>query len=96
MLDTYKKRRDAIVAGLNSLPGIRCVMPQGAFYAFPNITGTGMTSSEFANFALEKAGVALLPGTNFGEHGEGYARLSYATPVENINEAVERLREALV
>lgn len=95
MNDEYKKRRDAIVKGLNSLPGVSCVTPQGAFYAFPNITGTGMTSEEFAEFALEKAGVALLPGPNFGAQGKGYVRLSYATSIDNINKAIERLNKAL-
>lgn len=95
MILEYKKRRDAIVSGLNSLPGISCVVPQGAFYAFPNITGTGMTSEEFAEFALEKAGVTLLPGTNFGEHGKGYVRLSYATSIDNIKQAIENLKKAL-
>ncbi|OGY50269.1 MAG: hypothetical protein A3J65_04540 [Candidatus Buchananbacteria bacterium RIFCSPHIGHO2_02_FULL_45_11b] len=95
MLAEYKKRRDAIVAGLNSLPGVSCVIPQGAFYAFPNITGTGLTSEEFAEFALENAGLTVLSGTNFGQYGQGYARFSYATSIDNINKAVERLNEAL-
>jgi aspartate/methionine/tyrosine aminotransferase len=92
----YQRRRDVIVAGLNSLPGFRCRTPQGAFYAFPNITATGMTSSDLANIILEEAGVALLPGSSFGEHGEGYLRLSYATSIETIQLGLDRIRAFLV
>ncbi len=95
MVAEYQRRRDVIVDGLNSLPGFTCRKPQGAFYAFPNITGTGMGSSDLANFILEKAGVALLPGKAFGEFGEGYLRLSYATSIENILEGMERIRAVL-
>jgi aspartate/methionine/tyrosine aminotransferase len=79
MVAEYKARRDLLVAGLNNIPGITCLTPGGAFYVVPNITKTGMTSEEFAKFALEKAKVALLPLTNFGPSGEGYVRLCYAT-----------------
>jgi len=95
MMDEFRKRRDAIVSGLNSVNGISCVKPQGAFYAFPNIKETGMTSAEFADFALDKLGIALLAGTGFGPGGEGYIRLSYARSVETINEAIERMKEVL-
>jgi len=95
MMAEYQVRRDAIVDGLNSIPGITCRRPQGAFYVFPNITGTGMKSGELANLILEKAGVALLPGSAFGEYGEGYLRLSYATSVPVIEEGLERIRGAL-
>lgn len=95
MRAAYQQRRDVLVDGLNSIPGIECVKPEGAMYAFPNITGTGMTSDEFAQFALEKAGVALLPGNNFGEHGEGFVRLCYVNTLENIERAVEQLRREL-
>jgi aspartate/methionine/tyrosine aminotransferase len=91
----YQRRRDVIVAGLNALPGVHCQTPQGAFYAFPNIKGTGMTSDALANLILEKAGVALLPGSSFGEHGEGYLRLSYATSVEMIQLGLERILDVL-
>ena len=91
----YEKRRNVIVDGLNSLSGISCQKPQGAFYVFPNIKATGKTSDEFANWVLEKAGVALLPGTSFGEYGEGYLRLSYANSIENIEKAIEKLRVLL-
>jgi aspartate aminotransferase len=91
----YQQRRDVIVAGLNSIPGIRCQVPQGAFYVFPNIKATGMKSGELANFILEEAGVALLPGSSFGEHGEGYLRLSYATSVDTIRLGLERIRAVI-
>ena len=81
--------------GLNTIPGFICQKPRGAFYVFPNITGTGMGSTELANFILEKAGVALLPGTSFGEYGEGYLRLSYANSIENIQKGLERIKSIL-
>jgi aspartate aminotransferase len=96
MRNAYQHRRNLLVEGLNSIPGIDCVKPEGAMYAFPNITGTGMTSDVFAQFALEKAGVALLPGNNFGANGEGYARLCYVNSPENIKRAVEKLRAAIM
>lgn len=91
----YERRRNAIVDGLNSLPGITCQRPQGAFYVFPNIKATGRTSDEFADWALEEAGVALLPGTSFGKFGEGYLRLSYANSIENIERAIGKLAAIL-
>ena len=92
MVTEYQRRRDAIVDGLNALPGFVCQKPQGAFYVFPNITGTGMGSSELANLILEKAGVALLPGNSFGKYGEGYLRISYANSLENIQKGLEKIR----
>jgi aspartate/methionine/tyrosine aminotransferase len=91
----YQRRRDVIVAGLNDLPGFHCKTPQGAFYAFPNIRSTKMNSNELANLLLEKAGVALLPGSSFGELGEGFLRLSYATSMRNIQLGLERIRAVL-
>ena len=88
----YQQRRDRIVGGLNSLPGVSCVKPSGAFYAFPNVTGLGIPSLELARRLLSEAGVACLSGTDFGEHGEGYLRFSYAASLEAIDEAVERIR----
>jgi len=96
MMRTYRKRRDVLVKGLNELPGIKCLKGEGAFYVFPNITGTGMTSDEFAAFALTKAKVALLPGNNFGEYGEGYVRLTCSNNLDNIREAIHRLKGALL
>ena len=95
MRKEYQKRRDLITAGLNSLPGVRCTRPDGAIYAFPNISETGMGSDSFSEFALQEAGVALLPGTNFGPGGEGYVRLSYVNSIENIEAAINRLSAAL-
>jgi len=95
MMDEYKKRRDILVDGLNSILGIRCLKPGGAFYVFPNITGTGLSSEQFADLMLGKAGVALLPGTNFGEAGKGFVRLCYAVSRERIGEGVERIRKTV-
>ena len=91
----YQRRRDVIVEGLNSLPGVSCQLPQGAFYVFPNIAEWGKTSQEAADWILEEAGVALLPGSAFGEYGEGYLRLSYANSVENIERALEMIHTIL-
>ena len=91
----YRRRRDLVVDGLNRLPGIRCQKPLGAFYAFPNIKSHGRSSAEMANFFLEQAGVALLPGSAFGSYGEGYLRLCYANSAENIGKALARMEAAL-
>ena len=95
MMAAFRKRRSVVVDGLNSLPGVTCPTPMGAFYAFPNIRGTGLSSKEFASKALEEAGVALLSGTSFGEYGDGYIRVSFANSEENISEAISRLRKML-
>jgi len=95
MLAEFDVRRGAVVAGLNALPGVSCVMPQGAFYAFPNITGTGMDARSVADRLLTEAGVAVLAGTAFGEFGEGYLRLSYANSLENIEEALGAMGDLL-
>ena len=95
MMEEFTKRRDLIVEGLNSLPGVTCPTPKGAFYAFPNITGTGLSSHEFAEKAMYEAGVALLAGTAFGEFGDGYVRISFANSQENLREAIKRLRTIL-
>jgi aspartate/methionine/tyrosine aminotransferase len=91
MVAEYQRRRNVIVDGLNAIPGFACQKPQGAFYVFPNITGTGMSSTGLANLILEKAGVALLPGSSFGSYGEGYLRLSYANSVESIQKGLEKI-----
>ncbi len=95
MVAAFRERREVIVEGLNRLPGFRCLKPKGAFYAFPNIEGTGMSSRELANYLLEEAGVAVLSGTAFGEYGEGFLRLSFANSIENIQKALERIEKAL-
>ncbi len=95
MTAEYQRRRDAMVDGLNAIPGFLCQKPQGAFYAFPNIKGTGMKSDDLANLILEKAGVALLPGSAFGRYGEGYLRLSYANSIQNIRKGLDRIKDIL-
>ncbi len=91
----FKKRRDAIVAGLNSVPGFKCLVPHGAFYAFPNIQGTGRDSKWLADYLLNEAGVASLSGTSFGSYGDGFLRFSYANSIENIELAMERIRKSV-
>jgi aspartate aminotransferase len=95
MVAEFRRRRDAFCAGLNQLPGFRCAIPGGAFYAFPNITGTGWKSDDLASTLLEKAGVACLSGTSFGVYGEGYLRFSIASSYENLMAAIERIKEFL-
>ncbi len=95
MLAEFRRRRDAVVKGLNALPGVSCVTPRGAFYAFPNVSGTGLGAQSLAEALLDEAGVAVLAGTAFGEHGEGYVRLSYANSLENIEAALASMRELL-
>ncbi len=95
MLAEFRRRRDVIVKGLNQIPGISCLTPEGAFYVFPNITKTGKTSQELADLLLNEAGVATLPGTAFGPAGQGYLRFSYANSVENIQKALEKITEVL-
>jgi aspartate/methionine/tyrosine aminotransferase len=95
MVAAFRQRRDTIVNGLNALPGVRCRTPRGAFYAFPNLTETGVSEGELARRFLDEFGVACLPGTAFGEYGRGYLRFSYATSVANIERALERMAEAL-
>ena len=92
MVAEFRRRRDAIVAGLNSIRGFSCLTPKGAFYVFPNVTRTGMTSVQCSNYLLEKGGIAVLPGTAFGTAGEGYIRFSYATSLEKIQELIEALK----
>ena len=93
--EEFKRRRDLIVSGLRNIPGIRCQKPDGAFYVFPNVKAFGKPVDELADYILEEAGVALLPGTAFGEMGEGYLRLCYATSLTKINEALDRITQAL-
>lgn len=95
MMDEYRARRDLLVNGLNTIPGFSCQMPGGAFYAFCNIRGTDMSSEVIANYLLEDAGVAVLPGTNFGGYGEGYIRLCYASSKSDISEAIARIKASM-
>ncbi len=87
----YQRRRDVLVEGLNAIPGVRCQTPQGAFYTFPNVTAFGRSSDWVADYLLEEAGVAVLPGTAFGVGGEGYLRLCFANSMERIEVALERM-----
>ncbi len=95
MVAEFKRRRDVIVDGLNAIDGITCLRPKGAFYVFPNITGTGLSSKELETRLLDEAGVACLAGTSFGKYGDGYLRFSYANSVENIELALSRIKEFL-
>lgn len=91
MVTEFRQRRDAVVAGLNEIPGITCTMPAGAFYVFPNVSALGAPTGAIADRLLSEAGVALLSGTAFGQAGEGYLRLSYANSLENLQEALRRI-----
>ena len=95
MRNEFDHRRKAVVAGLNRLPGVKAVTPKGAFYAFPNVSRTGWKAKPLASALLEEAGVAVIGGPDFGVHGEGYLRLSYANSLENIERALERMRDFL-
>lgn len=95
MVQAFDDRRRVIVPALNQIPGFRCVNPGGAFYAFPNISGTGMSARDLQDKLLSEAGVATVAGTSFGDFGEGYIRFSYANSVENIERAIEKIKELL-
>jgi aspartate/methionine/tyrosine aminotransferase len=95
MVAEFRRRRDVVVAGLNDIPGVSCLEPQGAFYAFPDITGTGQSAADLQARLLADAGVAALAGTAFGAYGEGFLRFSYANSVENIRLALEAMRAQL-
>ncbi len=95
MLEIFRERRDFIVNGLNEIPGFSCKMPEGAFYAFPNVKKLGVPSKKLADVLLEEAGVACLSGTAFGSWGEGYLRFSYANSQEKIAEALRRIKKTL-
>ena len=90
MVAEFRKRRDAIVDGLNAIEGVSCIKPLGAFYVFPNVTQAPLSCQDLSDYLLEDAGVAVLPGTAFGKYGDGYLRLSYANSLENIEEALAR------
>lgn len=95
MLAEFDRRRKAVVTGLNALPGVSCIVPKGAFYAFPNVSQTGWKAKKLASALLEETGVATIGGPDFGVHGEGYIRLSYANSLENIERALGRMAEFL-
>ena len=96
MVAEFKTRRDVIVNGLNKIPGINCPMPKGAFYVFPSVEGTGLTSSEFADRLLYDGGVACLAGESFGEYGNGCVRFSFANSMDNLRIALERIESFVV
>jgi aspartate/methionine/tyrosine aminotransferase len=93
MVKVFQHRRDLVVDGLNAIPGVRCAKPQGAFYAFPNITGTGMDEHELADRLLTEAGVAVLPGTAFGAAGKGFIRLAYTQSEDELKTGLDRIRQ---
>ena len=95
MVEAFRRRRSLIVDGLNAIDSISCALPKGAFYVFPNITGTGMSSKDFADYLLQEHGVAGIAGTSFGSYGEGYIRLSYANSDANLERALERVAAAV-
>src|SRR5436309_610941 len=94
MVSEFRRRRDAFCDALNQIPGFRCALPGGAFYAFANVTGTGVPSKKLADFLLSEAGVACLNGRDFGEYGDGYLRFSYANSLENLMEAAKRIQNS--
>lgn len=94
MVAEFRRRRDRVTQGLNAIPGIRCTLPQGAFYAFPNVSTLDPDGRRFAQYLLEEMGVAVLPGAAFGAAGRGYLRISYATSMENLEEALGRIAHA--
>jgi aspartate/methionine/tyrosine aminotransferase len=91
----FDKRRKLVVSGLNSLPGVSCILPKGAFYAFPNVSKTGWKAKKLANAILDEVGVAMVGGPDFGIMGEGYMRVSYANSAENITRALDRMGQFL-
>jgi len=95
MVSEFRKRRDAIVDGLNAIAGVSCIKPLGAFYVFPNVSQLPLSCQDLSDYLLEDAGVAVLPGTAFGKFGDGYLRLSYANSLENIQEALARMDSAI-
>ncbi len=95
IMKKFSERRSAIVKGLNEVPGFSCIYPKGAFYVFPNISKTGMSSEALANHIIEQAKVCLLPGTAFGSQGEGFLRLSYASSIEDIHTGIDRLKKTM-
>lgn len=95
MVAKFKRRRDAVVDGLNAIAGITCLKPKGAFYVFPNVKQIPLSCEALADYLLEEAGVALVAGTAFGKFGDGYLRISYANSLENIQEALDRIQVAL-
>jgi aminotransferase len=95
MVAEFQRRRDMLVEALNKMPGVRCTMPEGAFYVFPNVRSLGMTSDDLASYLLREAHIAVVPGTSFGPGGEGFLRISYANSYDQIREGMQRMAAAL-
>jgi aspartate aminotransferase len=95
MMAAFKERRDLFIAGLNSIPGISCLSPRGAFYAFPNIAALPMAARQFSDYLLDKVGVATLPGPSFGAQGDGHLRMCFANSTQNLEAALERIASAV-
>ena len=95
MVEKFTQRRDLIYKLLNELPGVECSLPGGAFYAFPNVIGTGMNGQEFTKRCLHEAGVAIVPGTSFGKKAIDYVRFSFAASQDNISQALENIKKML-
>ncbi len=95
MREAYQERRDLIMEGFSKIAGFECLAPEGAFYAFPNISGTGKSSEKLSMYLLEKCGVVTVPGNAFGQYGEGYLRFSFATSLEMIQQGMEKIREGI-
>jgi aspartate aminotransferase len=95
MMGEFRRRREVFVTGLNAIPGLRCAMPRGAFYAFPNVSSVCASSQKLADYLLQEGGVAALAGKDFGHYGEGYIRFSYANSLENLQKALERITSCI-
>jgi aspartate aminotransferase len=95
MVKEFIRRRDVIVDGLNAIPGFHCLKPDGAFYVFPSVTGTGIPSAEIATYLLNECGIALLDGAAFGASGTGFLRLSYATAMPLIEEGLTKIADGM-
>ena len=95
MMEKFTQRRKLIHEGLNSLPGVECSLPGGAFYAFPKVIGTGMNGEEFCHKAMHEAGVAIVPGTAFGKTSGDYVRFSFAASQDNISQAIDNIKKML-
>jgi len=95
MREAYQKRRDVIMKGFSEIDGFDCLSPEGAFYAFPNITKTGKSSEELSMYLLDECGVVTVPGNAFGQYGEGYLRFSFATSVDMIQNGLEKIKEGI-
>ena len=95
MVKAFKNRRDLVLKMLNEIPGVKTNLPKGAFYVFPNVSGTGMTGEKFAEKCLYEAGVAIVPGTRFGKSAKDFVRFSFANSYENIEKALEKIKKIL-